>query len=105
MYHSPFDVETPVVDSDDPMSFLQNSSERYPAWIVCKTEGSVMMDNTALMDRVVFVYVAVSNDSPGKAPSGTQDKVSTTVLSSPGMYTISISYWDISSCHLSWFRE
>jgi hypothetical protein len=71
MYHKPFDVEMPVVDLDDLMSFLQNSSERYPAWIVCKTEGSVVIDSTALMDRVGFVYVAVSNVSPGKAPSGT----------------------------------
>ena len=71
MYHRPFDVETLVVDSDDLMSFLQNSSERYPTWIVCKTEGSVVIDSTALMDRVGFVYVAVSNVSPGKVPSGT----------------------------------
>jgi hypothetical protein len=64
-------------------------------------EGTILTD----YDVVGKACGAISIDSPGKVPSGTQDSVSMILLSSPGMNTISISYWDISSCHLNWWQE
>ena len=45
-----------------------------------RTEGSVVMESTALTDEpgIVKVPIAVSIDSPGNAPSGTRDNASAT---------------------------
>ena len=81
MYQRPLEVDTPGTDSGDPMTFLQKSSDKYPFCIVCKTEGSVVMESTALTEdrEVGEVAVAISIDSPGKAPLGTRDNASANV--------------------------
>ena len=81
IYRRPFEVERPGVEFGDAIIFLQNSSMVYLPCIICRTDGSVVIVNT----RLTKGQGSFSNDSPGKALSGTCDRMSATVLSSPGI--------------------
>src|ERR1700720_1294909 len=80
---------------------LQNSSCKYPAFILAIIDASEVICSTALTPDSADGGIISSGNELG----GRRERASATVLSSPRIYVIVISYCDRNSCHCNCRRD